>query len=621
MTQANYTAITGSETIVIEQATGSISYAENNIVKTIGDAAFTNALTITGDGTVSYSSSDPDVATIDAKTGEVTIVGIGETTITATVADGTNYTYTTQTASYTLIVNVMEPVVNDNTEAEMTYETTFSDNSEVQTTALTNVVIDNILFTLDDQQTSGATDDGYDSNTGMLVLNSVVTEDVIDQVKSMIPGTEEYAEYFKGLTLMVPQGYGEIEISSFQQEGHALGVKIGNNAPIILSHVDVLTDIIPYAVSQATYVYIYHTLISSSDQVSQVRHRGPKTHVSTGLNGMKVHANLIENPSTEVYHQKILTADYLAEIERNHDGGIIIDDYYISELNDDVFVAMMEDGGSTIPYIDLRKTSITGLKVDRNMGAFRNVPVSTFIYMPVGNTSDAPNVVIGSVCDNLQLSDDSQASYCQLFDFKANSATYQFYLKAGECTTVYLPFVIENPESYGVFYQLGEMENGTVSMQVAEQLTPNTPYLFRAGEYDVYLFSADNVTVKKDDGQTSSSAFVGNYEKTMADASGRYYGLTINSDASRRRASDVDYTFTQLKAGEPILPFSAYLIVDNGPETFGIKWSDGGPTAISHLTGDQTSNEGWYTLSGQKLEGKPAQKGLYIHEGKIIVVK
>jgi hypothetical protein len=30
---------------------------------------------------------------------------------------------------------------------------------------------------------------------------------------------------------------------------------------------------------------------------------------------------------------------------------------------------------------------------------------------------------------------------------------------------------------------------------------------------------------------------------------------------------------------------------------------------------------GWYTLSGQKLEGKPAVKGLYLNNGKKMVVK
>ena len=39
------------------------------------DDAFTNALTKVGDGTVSYTSSKTDVATVNASTGEVAIVG------------------------------------------------------------------------------------------------------------------------------------------------------------------------------------------------------------------------------------------------------------------------------------------------------------------------------------------------------------------------------------------------------------------------------------------------------------------------------------------------------------------------------------------------------------------
>ena len=58
------------------------------------DIPFINELTMTGDGTVTYSSDNATVATVDSKTGEVTITGIGEAKITATVADGTNYTTT-----------------------------------------------------------------------------------------------------------------------------------------------------------------------------------------------------------------------------------------------------------------------------------------------------------------------------------------------------------------------------------------------------------------------------------------------------------------------------------------------------------------------------------------------
>ena len=104
VTKANYGTVTGSATVTISKAAGSISYATASVSKTFGDAAFTNALTKTGDGSVTYSSGNTVVATVDATSGQVTIVGAGSATITATVADGTNYSYATKTASYTLSV-------------------------------------------------------------------------------------------------------------------------------------------------------------------------------------------------------------------------------------------------------------------------------------------------------------------------------------------------------------------------------------------------------------------------------------------------------------------------------------------------------------------------------------
>ena len=83
---------------------GSISYATTSVEKNIGDAAFTNPLTKTGDGVVVYGSSDANVATVDTATGEVTIKAVGTTTIRATVSDSEAYTYETKSASYTLEV-------------------------------------------------------------------------------------------------------------------------------------------------------------------------------------------------------------------------------------------------------------------------------------------------------------------------------------------------------------------------------------------------------------------------------------------------------------------------------------------------------------------------------------
>ena len=91
----------------ISKAAGSISYAATALNKNYGDTAFTNDLTVTGDGAVSYESNNTTVAIVDSATGAVTIVGAGTATVTATVTDGDNYSYETKTASYTLTVEAL----------------------------------------------------------------------------------------------------------------------------------------------------------------------------------------------------------------------------------------------------------------------------------------------------------------------------------------------------------------------------------------------------------------------------------------------------------------------------------------------------------------------------------
>lgn len=45
-------------------------------------------------------------------------------------------------------------------------------------------------------------------------------------------------------------------------------------------------------------------------------------------------------------------------------------------------------------------------------------------------------------------------------------------------------------------------------------------------------------------------------------------------------------------------------------------------TAISTMKVISTpADDAWYTISGVRMEGKPAQKGVYIHQGKLIVIK
>lgn len=86
----------------IAKAPATLSFTKETVSATIGETV-ENTLTVTPAGVaVSYSSSEETVATVDASTGAITLVGTGKTTITATINDPN---YTGDPASYTLMVS------------------------------------------------------------------------------------------------------------------------------------------------------------------------------------------------------------------------------------------------------------------------------------------------------------------------------------------------------------------------------------------------------------------------------------------------------------------------------------------------------------------------------------
>ena len=113
-----YATKTASYTLNVAKHSGSVSYATTEVKKLFNEDPFTNPITLTGDGKVTYSSSNTGVATVDAATGKVTIAeGVlkGETVITATVEDSGTWAYATKTASYTLKVEKMKGILKYST--------------------------------------------------------------------------------------------------------------------------------------------------------------------------------------------------------------------------------------------------------------------------------------------------------------------------------------------------------------------------------------------------------------------------------------------------------------------------------------------------------------------------
>ena len=131
----NYADIPATLTFhLTDKQAQTLSFAEQTKAATYGDQPFTQA--VTGAQTkVTYTSGNTDVATVDATTGEVTIKGAGDTTITATAAETDDYAE--GVATYELTVSPKTLTAND---LEFTTGSTFTKAYDGGTTCTTATV-------------------------------------------------------------------------------------------------------------------------------------------------------------------------------------------------------------------------------------------------------------------------------------------------------------------------------------------------------------------------------------------------------------------------------------------------------------------------------------------------
>ena len=113
--------ITAIEVIYSSCTASNLAFTSSAVSKTLGAANFTQTATSLSSGAITYSSSAMNVASVNVNTGEVSVIGSGSTTITATQAELTPYcgntaTYTLNvTAAPTLTVtDVTNPVLVSN---------------------------------------------------------------------------------------------------------------------------------------------------------------------------------------------------------------------------------------------------------------------------------------------------------------------------------------------------------------------------------------------------------------------------------------------------------------------------------------------------------------------------
>ena len=250
------------------------------------------------------------------------------------------------------------------------------------------------------------------------------------------------------------------------------------------------------------------------------------------------------------------------------------------------------------------------------------------------------------------------------------SVTYNRPFNTAQAATVILPFTyICNGNEGGKFYGFKEvvynegLHKWVCTMQEPStgSLTANTPYLFMPDDATTMTFpnissmtggvvtlqtTTANDGLYGGDTTDDNWKFHGTYKGKSWAVASNDYGFAAQSGTEAGGAATVEAgQFVRFATGAFIKPMRCYLsyvgtsapapargltraaATDDLPQSITVRLvsRSGETTAIGEIdtkTGKMTfDSEAWYTLDGVRLSSKPSTKGIYINNGRKIVIK
>ena len=262
--------------------------------------------------------------------------------------------------------------------------------------------------------------------------------------------------------------------------------------------------------------------------------------------------------------------------------------------------------------------------------------------------TDRDNVVINGFAKNIRLSEGGNFYCPQAFSAEAISYTREFKQQtqigvSRGWETIALPFTVQTitHEQRGVIAPFGNTASNTHfwlrrltsnGLQAVPTIEANTAYLISMPNSEEYIadynlsghvtFSAENATVPMTEVVKDESAdYVMTPCFTNAAAKQGIYVLNVGEQRSgypegsifesNYRAVLPFQAYVEHKGSNPAPPY--FIVGDLGGDTTGID--------ATLVNSERVNSEAWYTLDGRKLQGKPTQKGVYITNGKKVIIK
>ena len=201
--------------------------------------------------------------------------------------------------------------------------------------------------------------------------------------------------------------------------------------------------------------------------------------------------------------------------------------------------------------------------------------------------------------------------------------------KDGDWNTIYLPFdvtIADSPLNGAIAKTLtdAEVSGEHVSLtfgDAVDVLKAGVPYIIKWAEgNNISDPKFSNVLINKTEHLISLAnvIFNGNYNAfNVTSADEGIYFMAAGDDT-------YDGILRKAAVGRTMKPFRAYFDFSGIPATarqFILNFGDGEVSGIAELATDGESSGNWYNVNGMKLDKQPTRKGLYIQNGKKIVVK
>lgn len=262
-------------------------------------------------------------------------------------------------------------------------------------------------------------------------------------------------------------------------------------------------------------------------------------------------------------------------------------------------------------YVDLSKFDCTSITPNSNantlyyLGANQLIPtaLSSKIY------------INGETAGEITLTEGSNIYVPKAFT--ASTVHYNRTLTAGsDAYTVCLPYA--PPTTIGVtYYTLSAVDGTTLTFSEVASPAANTPYL---------AIPSSTVT---DLGTTNANFVVTSINNPSAVSSYEFKGTLTgmsNAEASAANAYILQSAntwgkVTTTNTSAVIPPYRAYIVSSSGSRSLTSVFGDDATGIQNIRTIDKDGTERWFDLNGRLINGKPSQKGIYVNNGRKVIIK